>query len=187
MLTLPAARVSYVKSFGLMTGLCLSLFGLFCHQFAFERWFIPWQIGSLVVVGFGLYYPCVFSRPYRLYNLLARCVAHYCSIAVSGLCFFFILATVKQKESKINLRRPEVSAVLWATRKPYPRAAYWSQFSLPLMGNGQDFFGWIVEFVSWGFKSRKYWVYCLLPFLGLLFLLDEGKDIEIPSDVYTLF
>jgi hypothetical protein len=187
MLTLPPARLSYVKSFGLAVGLSLSLLGLICRQLGIEPGFIFFAISSLVVTIVALRYPNIFYRPYRQYNSLARSVTHYCSIAVSGLCFFFILATVGREKAKIDLERPVRGALSWVARKPSPRDAYSSPFSLPLVGSGHDFLGWTMEFCSWGFKSKNFWVYGLLPFLGLLFLLDEGREVEFPADLYTLF
>lgn len=187
MLTLPPARLSYVKSFGVVAGLSLSVLGLVCQQFVLGRWPVLFHIAALIMVGAALYYPNALYRPYLLYNLLAKSLTHYCSIAVSGVCFYCIFATVGRRKAKFDLERPEAGKGWWATRKPYPHETYGSQFSLPLMGNRQDLLGWTLEFCSWGLKSKNFWVYCLLPFLALLFLLSEGKDTEVPSDLYTLF
>ncbi|MGE0821930.1 MAG: hypothetical protein AB7G75_05145 [Candidatus Binatia bacterium] len=185
MLTLPAPRPAYLKSFWLVTSLSLMVAGILFLPVRF-----PWGLGGCALgagtlVWIGMRWPVVASKPYRVYNLVAGRVARMGSFAVMGVCFYLVVVALGRQGATLQLSHPGAMQSSWVPRLPLAREAYHSQFSHLMTHTSQT--GWITELCLWAFRPGNRWACWVLPFVVLLWLFDDGREHEVPADIYTLF
>ena len=189
MLTLPPVRPALLKSFwlvfslaaGLLSSLCLWLLSPLSH------WsFVVSTLGTVALAGWGLCWPRMAYKVYRIYNILARRIAHIGSFLIMSICFYIVLVAVGRKESSLLLARPLALQSLWVTRQPLAKGAYKNQHPIVTSSSPRQQ-GWITALCSWAVRSGNAWACYLLPFFGLLSLLGDEQDNTVPADLYTLF
>ncbi len=134
----------------------------------------------------GFLWPQFISRPYQVWNRLARYFASGASLVLMGVCYFVIFVVVGRVGSSLQILRPTSSSSLWLPRETLTPAAYFHQYDV--MVNGFPPTGWVRSYFSWALGSGNVWAVCLIPFLLLLKSLQvDQKGSSSLSNIYTLF
>ena len=81
--------------------------------------------------------------------------------------------------SKITMNKPSAKN-LWSE---------WSDKSNPGLISKQPGKNWVLNYLSWTFRSGNLWAIFLCPFMLILKATEESSDIPLPESLmtYTLF
>ena len=186
MITLPypprrAHLVSFWLTMSMLSGLvCGGLTSLLISP----RWIV---LGLIVTLGMalpGLLRPEVATKPYKVWNRLARTFGRGARFLLMSICYFVILV-VGQTGSSIGLSRPNCAGSLWVPRRTLARETYAHQHAASTRTSPSN--NWIRAYTSWALRSGNLWAVVLLPFLILLMTVEPEVRTTHPANIYTLF
>jgi hypothetical protein len=188
MINLPPTSSSSLKCFCLA---CSLIAGFTIEIVAFS---IDSKVGMGlgVTVGAGLaaagrLWPAIVSKPYRIWDRLARRYAGMLRQVILLVSYWLIFPIVGQAASSSGLKISSSNQSLWVSRAALSTKSYFWQHDSNRNPLGKDR-GWICTFISWSIQSRNIWSCSLLPFLILLSFLEEAEQQDhVPSNIYTLY
>ena len=164
---------------GLLIGLPLALL-------LSPRWLGLGVILALVLAFPGLLWPQKITRPYTLWNRLARSFGGAARLWLMGICYYIIFVAVGRTGSSLSLARPPATKSLWIPRGTLAPGAYVSQHGSATAASPEK--GWMATFLAWAAQSGNGWALALLPFFILLAALPiDQKKGRFPTNIYTLF
>lgn len=180
-------RRAWLRSFWLVSSAASGVFvGLLSALLVAPVWFATGVILACVMAVPGLLWPQLVSRPYRVWNWMARSFARRARFVLMGLCYFVIFVAVGRAGSLLQLRRPSSNTSLWLPRGTLASSAYFHQYDAPAPELPQT--GRLRAYLSWALGSGNAWAVCLVPFLLLLKPLQaEQEGSSFPTNIYTLF
>jgi hypothetical protein len=162
------------------------LVGILSALLVAPEWIGTGVILALLMAVPGFLWPQFVSRPYQVWNRLARYFARRACLVLIGVCYFVIFVAVGRAGSSLQILRPTFSSSLWLPRGTLTPAAYFHQYDVTVKGFPQT--GWVRSYFSWALGSGNVWAVCLLPFLLLLKSLQvDQKSSSFPTNIYTLF
>ena len=180
-------RRAWLMSFWLVSSAASGvLVGLLSALLVAPGWIGAGVILALVMAVPGLLWPRLVSRPYRVWNRLARYFARCARLVLMGICYGVIFVAVGRAGSSLQLRRPPSTTSLWSPRATLASAAYFHQYDAAAPQPPQT--GWLRSYLSWARGSGNVCAVCLVPFLLLLKPLQaEQEGSSFPTNIYTLF
>jgi hypothetical protein len=180
-------RRAWLMSFWLVSSAVSGvLVGILSALLVAPVWIGTGVILALLMAVPGFLWPQFVSRPYQVWNRLARYFARRACLVLMGICYFVIFVAVGRAGSSLQIHRPTLSTSLWLPRGTLKPAAYFHQYDATAKGLPQT--GWMRSYLSWALGSRNVWAVCLVPFLLLLkFLQVDQKDSSSLTNIYTLF
>lgn len=182
---------SFTPRGGRLLTLILGLLGgVVCFSVSLLRADVPSSVligivtGSIVAAG-GLFSPRFASFVFRGWNYATRVFSRYACLYVIAVCYFVVFTVAGQAGSSLMLQRRAAGESLWSRRpqrsaKPalHPRTG---NSRTPAEQAGLSTFVKVLR------ESGSWSAMLLIPFFGLLTILDLDTTKEAPSDIYTLF
>lgn len=188
MIVLPySTHRAWLRSFWLVVCVFLGvLLGIMMALVISPIWF---GLGLLAALGTflpGMWWPHkVVDIPYRAWNKLACSFADVSLVVVTGIVFYIIFLIVGRSRTSLQLTHPVEAESGWIPRDTLAPAAYHAQYGVAAKGSSQK--SWFHTYTSWAVQPGNLWVLSLVPFLMLLSALGTKKQINVPTDTYTLF
>jgi hypothetical protein len=135
--------------------------------------------GLVIVVREKVVWTLYRHWNYRLVRPVSRLIARL----VTATCFFVIFVAVGKTSAAriVQQGRP----LAWTPRATLPPDAYGAMFAGVTSGSSSG--PWVVDYLSWAWRSGNLWCVSLLPFLMVLRLLPRKQTTATPANVYTLF
>jgi hypothetical protein len=178
---------TWLQSFWITLSLAAgSILGTFCALVIAPRWSVSGMVFALLMAVPGSLRPRIASRPYRLWNLLARRFVRLARFWVTGVCFYIICTSVGLTGSRARLAQPAANETLWVARTASTPTTDVHHHN----GAPPEFAqkGWIRAYFTWAQQSGNLWALCLLPFLIILSALENDQaQNPVAANVYTLF
>ena len=143
-------------------------------------WLASGVVTLLVTAGIGLLNPLVFAWPYRKWNGLARRFASVAQRFTMAVTFYLVFTIVSVVGARFA--RNVADRTGW---NPKTTAQLKSQVGyVPPGGEADD---WTGQLRRWSRGQPSRWSLFLLPFLGLLDLLEGQTAVKTAEDIYTLY
>ena len=134
----------------------------------------------------GLMRPRLVTRPYKIWNGIAKKFTRIARLCVAGACFYIIFIAVGRTGANIGLTPPDGNTkTLWFSRSA--TAGRVDVYEPKATGKESTQTSWIKAFISWAIESRNVWACCLLPFLLLLRTHETEEQSSFPKHIYTLY
>jgi hypothetical protein len=141
---------------------------------------------SFILILIGSARPQLGLILYKAWNRFARYFAALCQAYVIAICYILIISPVGKVCSALRITAPGPSESLWVPRSSVHPRAYRS-----LYGAADEKVESIDSlwrsFVSWALRTDSLWACALLPLISLLGLLEAEQEVEVSSDIYSLF
>ena len=124
---------------------------------------------------------------WRVYGAWNRRVVHpfarVASRCVLAVCFAVIGLAARAGRVRLPLATDSAAASLWTTRRSLDPSEYRHVFVTATAHTGR----WIVDYASWGWRTRNAWALSLIPFLIMLRFLPVDEERIEQANIYTLF
>ena len=135
----------------------------------------------LVISGWGVLWPTAFTMTYRKWNGLARRFASVAQRFTMAVTFHLVFTIVSLVGARFA-RSDRAGRTGWS---PKTTAGLKSQIGyVPPGGEADD---WTGQLRRWSRGQPSRWSLFLLPFLGLLDLLEGQTAVKTAEDIYTLY
>lgn len=143
-------------------------------------------VPAVVLLGLaGVVWPHLATRPYRVWNRLARFYGKVAERLLLGICYGTVMVPAGWTETTLRLSRPEMGDSLWTLHRSLPTSVYKQLHSWPSGESAGE--NWISRYLAWAWSSKQPWLLALLPFLCILLWLKKEEESVVPESIYTLF
>ncbi len=137
---------------------------------------------GFAVASIGWRRPRLALGPYRWWNRAARAYARHARFALSAVCYFIVVTAASRLGSSVRMAKSGADG--WVARDTLPNEAYASQDASPASAGSP---GGMREMLRWSFRSGRWWVAFLVPFMLILEALESAGEDPMPSRIYTLY